>query len=56
MSIRDMYECTTSGWNAFIVKKKKVKCSKLDELLQTASGKCSTVTCTVAMSPAFISS
>ncbi|NWH46269.1 CO7 protein, partial [Fregata magnificens] len=40
MSITDMYECTTSGWNAFIVKKKKVKCSKLDELLQTSSGLC----------------
>ncbi|GAB0203132.1 complement component C7 [Grus japonensis] len=39
MSITDMYECTTSGWNAFIVKKKKVKCSKLDELLQTSSGR-----------------
>uniref|UniRef100_A0A8C9FTH0 Complement component C7 n=1 Tax=Pavo cristatus TaxID=9049 RepID=A0A8C9FTH0_PAVCR len=38
MSITDMYQCTTSGWNLFIVKKKKTKCSKLDELLQTSSG------------------
>lgn len=38
MSITDMYQCTTSGWNFFIVKKKKTKCSKLDELLQTSSG------------------
>lgn len=42
-----MYQCTTSGWNLFIVKKKKTKCSKLDELLQTSSGECSVVICTV---------
>ncbi|KAM6188186.1 LOW QUALITY PROTEIN: complement component C7-like [Sarcoramphus papa] len=38
MSITDIYQCTTSGWNTFIVKKKKIKCSKVDELLQTSSG------------------
>ncbi|KAK4810606.1 hypothetical protein QYF61_007343 [Mycteria americana] len=37
LSITDMYQCTTSDWNTFIVKKKKIKCSKLDELLQTSS-------------------
>ncbi|KFW79057.1 Complement component C7 [Manacus vitellinus] len=38
VSITNLYECTTSGWNAFFVKKKKVKCTKLDELLQSSSG------------------
>ncbi|XP_014820625.1 PREDICTED: complement component C7 [Calidris pugnax] len=38
MSIKDMYECTESGWNFFFVKKKEVKCSKLDELLRSSSG------------------
>ncbi|NWI16209.1 CO7 protein, partial [Crypturellus soui] len=38
LSLTDMYKCTTSGWNAFIVKKKKTECSKLDEILRAASG------------------
>ncbi|XP_025913916.1 complement component C7 [Apteryx rowi] len=38
LSITDMYKCTTSGWSAFIVKKKKTECSKLDELLRASSG------------------
>ncbi|PKU41863.1 complement component c7 [Limosa lapponica baueri] len=38
MSIKDMYECTESGWDLFFIKKKKVKCSKLDELLRSSSG------------------
>ncbi|KAM8793603.1 complement component C7-like [Eudromia elegans] len=38
LSLTDMYKCTTSGWNAFIVKKKKTECSKLDEILRASSG------------------
>ncbi|NXM55275.1 CO7 protein, partial [Illadopsis cleaveri] len=38
VSITDLYKCTSSGWNAIIVKKKKQKCTKLDELLLTSSG------------------
>ncbi|KAM7167031.1 complement component C7 isoform 1-T2 [Macrochelys suwanniensis] len=38
LSITDMYKCTSSGWNLFIVRKKKTTCSKLDELLKSSSG------------------
>ncbi|XP_054843310.1 complement component C7 [Eublepharis macularius] len=38
MSMRDMHECRTSGWNAFFVKKSKTECTKLDTLLQQSSG------------------
>ncbi|KAM7024837.1 complement component C7 isoform 1-T1 [Acridotheres tristis] len=38
VSITDLYKCTSSGWNIFIVKKKKEECTKLDELLLTSSG------------------
>ncbi|NXD22805.1 CO7 protein, partial [Spelaeornis formosus] len=38
VSITDLYKCTSSGWNALIVKKKKKECTKLDELLLTSSG------------------
>ncbi|NXU61718.1 CO7 protein, partial [Horornis vulcanius] len=38
VSITDLYKCTSSGWNAFFVKKKKKECTKLDELLLTSSG------------------
>ncbi|NXQ36912.1 CO7 protein, partial [Alaudala cheleensis] len=38
VSITDLYKCTSSGWNAFIVKKKKKECTKLDEVLLTSSG------------------
>ncbi|NXY31797.1 CO7 protein, partial [Pomatorhinus ruficollis] len=38
ISITDLYKCTSSGWNAIIVKKKKQECTKLDELLLTSSG------------------
>nr|XP_020639293.1 complement component C7 [Pogona vitticeps] len=38
LSTRDMHKCSTSGWNFFFVKKKKVECEKLDELLRQSSG------------------
>ncbi|OWK57807.1 Complement component C7 [Lonchura striata] len=38
VSITDLYKCTSSGWNALIVKKKKKECTKLDELLLASSG------------------
>ncbi|NXA73419.1 CO7 protein, partial [Thryothorus ludovicianus] len=38
VSITNLYKCTSSGWNALIVRKKKKECTKLDELLLTSSG------------------
>uniref|UniRef100_A0A8C5TNB7 Complement component C7 n=1 Tax=Malurus cyaneus samueli TaxID=2593467 RepID=A0A8C5TNB7_9PASS len=38
VSTKDFYECTSSGWNAIIVSKKKTECTKLDELLRASSG------------------
>ncbi|XP_063151784.1 complement component C7 [Candoia aspera] len=38
LSITDMHKCTTSGWNFLIVKKKKVECEDLNELLKQSSG------------------
>ncbi|NXO91774.1 CO7 protein, partial [Certhia brachydactyla] len=38
VSITELYKCTSSGWNALIVKKKKKECTKLDELLLSSSG------------------
>lgn len=38
VSMLDMHKCTESGWSFFFIKKKKVECNKLDEVLQQASG------------------
>ncbi|NXU09858.1 CO7 protein, partial [Pardalotus punctatus] len=38
VNIIDFYKCTSSGWNALFVRKKKTECTKLDEILRTSSG------------------
>ncbi|XP_026571841.1 complement component C7 [Pseudonaja textilis] len=37
-SLTDMHKCTTSGYNYIIVKKKKVECETLNELVKQSSG------------------
>ncbi|KAL7989069.1 hypothetical protein Chor_007988 [Crotalus horridus] len=38
LSLTDMHKCTTSGYNYVFVKKKKVECETLNEVLKQSSG------------------